>query len=54
MTLLYFVLAGLDLLDAVNQIPETKRFEIVEWIYGQQVLPDSTRLRTWVTHFDIV
>ena len=40
MTLLFFCLSGLDVLDAVDFQTERKS-EIIDWIYAQQILPDS-------------
>ncbi len=40
MTLLFFSLSGLDVLDAIDLSPARKS-EIIDWIYAQQILPDS-------------
>ena len=40
MTLLFFSLSGLDVLDSLN-FPLAKKSEIIDWIYAQQVIPDS-------------
>ena len=41
MTLLFFALSGLDLLNALDSIiPANQRQEIIDWIFAQQVLPD--------------
>ena len=39
MTLLFFCLSGMDVLNCLNISP-SRRYEIIEWIYSQQVLPD--------------
>lgn len=41
MTLLFFGLSGLDVLNALDSIPAEEKQEIVEWIYAMQVLPDK-------------
>ncbi len=43
MTLLYFALSGLDLLNTLDStVLEDERRQIVDWIYAQQVLPDRS------------
>ncbi|XP_018026815.1 geranylgeranyl transferase type-1 subunit beta [Hyalella azteca] len=37
MTVLYFALSGLDVLDALDDIPQTEIKEIIEWIYTLQL-----------------
>lgn len=39
MTLVFFCVSGLDLLDQLASIPCQRKAEIVEWIYGQQLGP---------------
>ncbi len=40
MTLLFFALGALDLLDAIDAtFSDSKRREIIEWVYSQQLLP---------------
>jgi geranylgeranyl transferase type-1 subunit beta len=42
MTLLYFAISGLDILGQLNeQIPEEEQKNIIEWVYAQQVKPES-------------
>ncbi|XP_065836516.1 geranylgeranyl transferase type-1 subunit beta-like isoform X2 [Oscarella lobularis] len=40
MTICFFALSGLDLLDALN-LSETEKKSIIDWIYAQQVQPDG-------------
>lgn len=42
MTVAFFALSGLDMLDALDVISKEKQ-ETVEWIYSLQVLPNSAR-----------
>ncbi|KAL0490622.1 geranylgeranyl transferase type-1 subunit beta [Acrasis kona] len=43
MTLLYFVVCGLDILGALNEvIPQNEQKDIIEWIYAQQVCATGT------------
>ena len=39
MTLLFFALSGLDVLDSLDIVAD-QRSEYIEWIYAQQILPD--------------
>ncbi|KAJ3450628.1 geranylgeranyl transferase type-1 subunit beta [Anaeramoeba flamelloides] len=38
MTILYFAISGLDMLGATDRI---KSKEVIEWVYAQQIVPDS-------------
>ena len=40
MTVLFFSLSGLDIMDALELNDETKE-NILNWIYAQQILPDE-------------
>ena len=40
MTVLFFALSGLDLMDALNLSDENKK-DIINWIYAQQILPND-------------
>lgn len=42
MTILFFGVCGLDILNALDTIQPNERDQIIEWIYAQQVLPDKT------------
>ena len=42
MTILFFGVCGLDILNSLDVIRSYEREQIIEWIYAQQVLPDST------------
>jgi len=41
MTVAFFAISGLDMLDALGTI-EKDRKNIINWVYAMQVLPDST------------
>lgn len=40
LTLTFFALSGLDLLDAVDRIPPEVRSGLVDWIYMHQLEPE--------------
>ena len=40
MTILFFCLSGLDILDNISVIDSERRADIIEWIYSHQILPD--------------
>lgn len=42
MTILFFCLSGLDILDNISVIDSERRAEIIEWIYSHQILPDQS------------
>ena len=46
MTVLFFGLCGLDILQSVETVPAEEREQLREWIYAQQVLPDRTGAHT--------
>jgi len=39
MTLLFFAVSGLDILDSLGILSAEEKEEIVEWIYAQQIPP---------------
>ncbi|KAK7083123.1 Geranylgeranyl transferase type-1 subunit beta [Halocaridina rubra] len=39
MTVLFFTLSGLDLLDALDELGENERKNIIDWIYSLQIIP---------------
>lgn len=41
MTILYFGLSGLDVLNALDSIPAKEKQEMIDWIYAMQLLPDK-------------
>lgn len=41
MTVLFFALSGLDILDALDKV-NSDRQSMINWIYSLQVLPNST------------
>ena len=42
MTIAFFALSGLDMLDALSVV-EDEREQIIEWIYSLQVLPKDSK-----------
>lgn len=40
MTVAFFAISGLDILNALEVLDKDKP-DIIEWIYSQQVLPDN-------------
>lgn len=42
MTILFFCLSGLDILDNISVIDSERRADIIEWIYSHQILPDQS------------
>ena len=47
MTILYFGLSGLDMLDALDSISAKEKQEIIEWIYAMQLFPDKDNPGTY-------
>lgn len=41
MTLLFFAVSGLDVLNALDSVSTEERQHIIEWVYAQQILPDA-------------
>ena len=48
MTILYFGLSGLDVLNALDSISAKEKQEMIEWIYAMQLLPDKDNPGTCV------
>lgn len=42
MTILFFGLSGLDVLDSLSVISDEDRAGMVDWIYSQQILPNTS------------
>ena len=42
MTVLFFAVCGLDILNSLDAIRPYEREQIIEWIYAQQILPHTT------------
>jgi geranylgeranyl transferase type-1 subunit beta len=42
MTILFFGVCGLDILNSLDSIRSYEREQIIEWIYAQQILPNTT------------
>jgi geranylgeranyl transferase type-1 subunit beta len=49
LTLLYFVVSGLDILDQLDVLKNKE--SIIDWIYSLQVLPDKNEPGAWVYLF---
>ena len=47
-TVLFFGLCGLDILNSIGMVPSHEREQIIEWIYAQQVLPDKSGLKVFI------
>ncbi|XP_071546819.1 geranylgeranyl transferase type-1 subunit beta isoform X2 [Panulirus ornatus] len=43
MTVLFFALSGLDLLDGLDEVDDTERRDIINWIYSLQILPGDDK-----------
>nr|XP_053633943.1 geranylgeranyl transferase type-1 subunit beta-like [Cherax quadricarinatus] len=43
MTVLFFALSGLDLLDGLQEISKKEREHIVDWIYSLQIVPSDDK-----------
>jgi len=41
MTVAFFAISGLDMLNALDTV-ESEKADIIEWIYALQVLPDAS------------
>ena len=41
LTIAFFALSGLDVLNALDRVTEPNKKEIVDWIYSLQVIPDK-------------
>lgn len=39
MTVLFFTLSGLDILDGLKDLADTEKKHIIDWIYSLQILP---------------
>ena len=52
MTILFFGLCGLDILQSVDTVSAEERKQLREWIYAQQILPDKTGVHTSSTTCD--
>ena len=42
MTILFFGLSGLDVLDGMNEVSCQDKAEMVDWIYAQQIVPNKS------------
>ena len=53
-TILFFGICGLDILNSIDAIPSYEREQIIEWIYAQQILPNKSGILatcTWYTSY---
>ena len=41
MTLMFFAVSGLDILNSLDSLSPKLKEEIVEWIYSQQITPNA-------------
>lgn len=46
MTVLFFTLSGLDLMNALDEVDDVERKHIIDWIYSLQILPED-KGKTW-------
>jgi geranylgeranyl transferase type-1 subunit beta len=47
LTMAFFAISGLDILNALNVLDDKKKERIVDWIYRLQVVPDGSRKKNW-------
>ena len=45
MTIAFFALSGLDLMDCISSFEPTEKKEIIDWIYGLQIEPEDGRAK---------
>jgi geranylgeranyl transferase type-1 subunit beta len=45
LTIAFFSISGLDILNALDVLDEEKKEHIIDWIYRLQVVPDGSRKR---------
>lgn len=46
MTIAYFAISGLDILNALDSINEERKKHIIEWIYSLQIVNDEGLINT--------
>lgn len=47
LTMAFFAISGLDILNALDVLDEEKKEHIIGWIYRLQVVPDGSGKRNW-------
>jgi geranylgeranyl transferase type-1 subunit beta len=47
LTIAFFAISGLDILNALDVLDEKKKGHIIDWIYRLQVVPDGSRKKNW-------
>jgi geranylgeranyl transferase type-1 subunit beta len=47
LTMGFFAISGLDILNALDVLDDKKKEHIIDWIYRLQVVPDSSRKENW-------
>lgn len=41
-TIAFFAISGLDVLDSLKLISDNLRIDIINWIYNHQIVPETT------------
>jgi geranylgeranyl transferase type-1 subunit beta len=47
LTMAFFAISGLDILNALDVLDDKKKEHIIDWIYRLQVVPDGSRKKNW-------
>jgi prenyltransferase beta subunit len=47
LTIAFFAISGLDILNALDVLDDKKKEHIINWIYRLQVVPDGSRKENW-------
>jgi geranylgeranyl transferase type-1 subunit beta len=47
LTVAFFAISGLDILNALDVLDGKKKGHIIDWIYRLQVVPDGSRKKNW-------
>jgi len=47
LTMAFFAISGLDILNALDVLDDEKKEHIISWIYRLQVVPDGSRKKNW-------
>lgn len=47
LTMAFFAISGLDILNALDVLDDKKKEHIIDWIYRLQVVPDGSRKENW-------
>jgi len=56
LTMAFFAISGLDILNALDVLDDEKKERIIGWIYRLQVVPDASGKKNWymVEKYDIL